>query len=161
MQIRSIQDIQISNPALADLIAEAVRVRQKAYAKAYAGRRTKVGAVITAARHPNVPSDTRLWFSGCNVENVVLLATHAEQAAIADMVKALGGDPKPVIDSVVVALAAQGKKHALPCGFCCQLIAEFGTPQTRIFGVRLTADGQIRDVEETTLGAELTHAFST
>lgn len=147
-------------PELTDMVSGAICMRARAYAP-YSN--FNVGAMIaidsTVAGWSCV---SRLWFTGCNVENKIYVVTHAEQAAIAQMIGKLGQNPKPVITTVVVACAAEREgSHALPCGFCLQWIAEFGTPQTEIFGVKLSENqNDIIEVECTTLGELMPHAFA-
>jgi len=159
MEIRSFEEIRAGNPGLADAIFQAISIRQKACSSA---SKFQVGAVVVVNHYPNVPSGTRLRFPGCNVENGMLEVTHAEQAAIAAMISALGSNPKPEISAVVVACAVEREtQHALPCGFCRQWIAEFGTPATRIYGVRLEPDGgTVSGVECSTIGELLPYPFT-
>lgn len=158
MKIVSWKEVCADSPSLAVMAREAIRIRRNAYATASG---FKVGAVVAVGQHPGVPSDTRLWFPGCNAENAMYEATHAEQAAIARMIAELGARPKPKIAAVVVACIAGGKnQHALPCGFCRQWLLEFGTPETRVYGVRLVGKREkISGVECTTLGELLPYAF--
>ena len=141
---------------LEGMIRGAIRMRDRSYSP-YS--RFAVGALIAVDNHEGWPGSARLWFGGCNVENRIYVVTHAEQSAIAQMIAKIGATPKPVIARVVVACASDGP--ALPCGLCLQWIAEFGTANTEIFGVRLAQDGEeILGVACTTLGELLPYAFA-
>ncbi len=79
-----------------------------------------VGAAIRA-------DDGRIY-SGCNIENVAFPdGWCAETTAISHMVMAGG---KAIVEVCVIA-----EKLALcpPCGGCRQKLAEFATPQTRVW----------------------------
>ncbi len=139
-----------------EMVHGAIRMRKRSYCP-YS--RFAVGAFIAVDSPGGWPGSARLWFGACNVENKIYVVTHAEQAAIAQMISKLGADPKPVIARVVVACASDGP--ALPCGLCLQWITEFGITQTEIFGVRLAQDGaEILSVECTTLGELFPYAFA-
>lgn len=129
----------------------AIQVRHKAYAPRSG---FQVGSVVVTG--------AGYWYAGCNVENAFYVVTHAEQAAIAAMIAEFGGDPKPVIETVIVAaLSGEKDQHVLSCGFCLQWIAEFGTPQTKIYGVRLAGEGdEVSGVDCASLGELLPYAFT-
>lgn len=159
MELCTFADLIARRRDLEDQIRGAMRMRSRAYAP-YS--KFRVGVMIAVDNFAEWAHSTRLWFAGCNVENVSYEVTHAEQSAIALMLGKLGSDPKPIIARVVVACVAERPgKHALPCGLCRQWIAEFGTPQTEIFGVRLSENGEnILGVECTTLGELLPYTFT-
>ena len=105
--------------ALRELFELAVESRLRAHAP-YSGHR--VGAAIRTR-------DGRL-FGGCNVENSSYGATTcAEQVAIHNAV--VSSPQKPEISEVYVVTDADPAWP--PCGICRQVLAEFGTPQTRVF----------------------------
>lgn len=97
---------------------------------------------------------------GCNVENAIYEVTHAEQVAIACLALQTPPDALIHIVAVVVALLAEKEElHAVPCGFCRQLIREFGSDDTIIFGAKLNAEGLVWQVEIYTLGELLPYSF--
>ena len=119
------------------LIAEAKRVREFAYCpySKYA-----VGAAVLGASGE--------IYGGCNVENASFsLANCAERTAIFNAIAA-GEESLEAI-----AVAAEGKNPASPCGACRQVIAEFRIPH--ILLANLTGD-----VEEMTLEELLPAAFT-
>lgn len=145
-------------PALREMIDLAIVAWHSVYAPA---SHFSVGAVVEVKEHPGTLSGRSLFFSGCNVENAMYMATHAEQAAIAMMVGKLGVNPKPFISAVAVACVAErADQYATPCGFCRQWIYEFGNPATAIYGIRLASNQpSVLSVECTTLGELLPYAF--
>ena len=79
-----------------------------------------VGAAIRAA-------DGRI-FSGCNIENVAFPEGWcAETTAISHMI--MGG----AREIVEVAVLAEKLALCAPCGGCRQKLAEFASPQTRVW----------------------------
>jgi cytidine deaminase len=96
---------------------EAKKVRKLAYAP-YSN--FKVGSALL--------SETGAIDTGCNVENASYGATLcAERVAI---FKAVSRRERKFVDIVVVTDAA---KPAFPCAFCLQVMAEFFSPDTRIW----------------------------
>ena len=76
-------------------------------------------------------------YTGCNIENVSLgLTICAERSAIATAV-AEGNK-----DFVAVAVVTAGKKPAIPCGACRQVLAEFN-PSIKILAA--TIDGKVQE----------------
>lgn len=106
-----------------DLLEAAGRTRSRAYAR-YS--QFAVGAALL--------SKSGDVFEGCNVENVSLgLTMCAERVAIGAAIA------RGVTEFVTIALIADSKVPALPCGACRQVLAEFN-PQIRI--VTSTIDGK-------------------
>ena len=111
-----------------DLIDAASVARQLAYAP-YSG--FQVGAAL-ATKAGKI-------FAGCNVENVSLgLTICAERSAIA---AAIAEGSK---DFVAIAVVTGGKKPAVPCGACRQVLAEFA-PNMRV--VAATIGGQVQEFD--------------
>lgn len=136
---------------LAALVEAAMNVRAHAYAS-YSG--FAVGAALRTDR-----TGGRI-FAGANVEDVIQDGTHAEEAAIAVMIAAIGCTPKALLLEVAVAcLAIDGETHALPCGKCRQKLLEHGDDRTVVYGARLDARGEIIALEIATLGELFPHAF--
>ncbi len=107
-----------------ELIEAARSVRDKAYAP-YS--HFAVGAAILT-RSGKV-------FVGCNVENVSFrITTCAEQAAMGAAVA------NGYSDIAALAVVADSKEPALPCGACRQMLAEFN-PKLRV--IASTLDGRI------------------
>ncbi len=120
-----------------ELIAEALRVRLRAYAP-YS--KYFVGAAIA--------TDAGI-FSGCNVENASYsLCSCAERTAVFSAVAA----GAKTVTAVVVATRDGGS----PCGACRQVLAEFADPDCPVICVK--AHGET--ILSTTLGALLPHAFT-
>lgn len=109
-----------------ELIAAASSARSLAYAP-YSG--FQVGAAL-------VTKGGKIY-TGCNVENVSLgLTICAERSAIATAIAE--GDK----DFVAVAIVTAGKKPAIPCGACRQVLAEFN-PSIKILAA--TIDGKAQE----------------
>lgn len=122
-----------------ELIAEATRVRENAYAP-YS--RFKVGAAIRAA--------SGKVYVGCNVENVAYpQGTCAEAGAIAAMIAA--GESR----ISAVAVIGDCPTPITPCGGCRQKLAEFGGADVLV--TMATTDGL---TEVSNLGALLPGAFT-
>lgn len=145
MEVRRFEEL---SPEKKMLVLGAVLVRDRAYAP-YSG--FKVGAALLA-------EGCREVFTGCNVEGVAHDTVHAENGAISAMVNFVGGNPRPYIRIIAVALEAIGDLHAAPCGGCRQRILEFNK-STIVLGARLTAEGVVRDVEEWSLGELIQFCF--
>lgn len=127
-------------PHLESLRKAAATARDNAYAP-YSGH--KVGASIRT-------SDGQVY-GGCNVENSSYGGTVcAERVAIQ---KAVSENGRIQITDVLVITDAVPPWP--PCGFCRQVIAEFATPQTRIYSTNLK--GELR---ETTFSALFPEAFT-
>ena len=110
------------------LIDAATEARKLAYAP-YSG--FQVGAAL-ATRAGKI-------YTGCNVENVSLgLTICAERSAIATVI-AQGSK-----DFVAIAVVTVGKKPAVPCGACRQVMAEFN-PSMKIIAV--TVDGKEQEFD--------------
>jgi cytidine deaminase len=116
----------VSNTNYTDLIKAASAARQMAYAP-YSG--FHVGAALATR--------TGKIFTGCNIENVSLgLTICAERSAIATAI-AEGNK-----DFVAIAVVTSGKKPAIPCGACRQVLAEF-VPNIRV--VSATVGGEVQE----------------
>ena len=78
-------------------------------------------------------------YTGCNVENVSLgLTICAERSAIATAI-AQGSK-----DFAAIAVVTSGKKPAIPCGACRQVLAEFNLS---IKVITATVDGKVREFD--------------
>jgi cytidine deaminase len=105
------------------LIASATEVRRHAYAP-YSN--FAVGAALL--------TKSGKIFTGCNVENLSLrLTVCAEEAAVA---AAVANGEK---EFVAVAVVADSKEPAMPCGGCRQILAEFN-PTMEV--ITSTVDGR-------------------
>ena len=92
-----------------ELISAASAARLLAYAP-YSGFQVGAALVTKAGK----------IYTGCNVENLSLgLTICAERSAIATAI-AQGSR-----DFVAIAVVTEGKKPAIPCGACRQVLAEF------------------------------------
>ena len=74
-----------------------------------------------------VLADDGNLYAGCNVENVVYNATHAEVAAVAAMISA---GAKRVQKIVIVA---DCNKIIVPCGGCRQHLREFSSEDMEVY----------------------------
>ena len=111
-----------------DLIAAAASAQKLAYAP-YSD--FQVGAALA--------TKTGQIFTGCNVENVSLgLTICAERSAIATAVA------NGVRDFVAIAVVTSGKKPAIPCGACRQVLAEFA-PKIKV--VSATIGGEVQEFD--------------
>jgi cytidine deaminase len=82
-------------------------------------------------------------FSGCNVENISFgLTICAERAAVAAAVS------KGHVDFLAIAIVADSKVPAMPCGACRQVLAEFN-PELKI--LTSTTSGERETVSLTDL----------
>jgi cytidine deaminase len=107
----------------AKLITSATEVRRHAYAP-YSN--FAVGAALL--------TKSGKVFTGCNVENLSLrLTVCAEEAAVA---AAVANGEK---EFVAVAVVADSKEPAMPCGGCRQILAEFN-PTMEV--ITSTVDGR-------------------
>jgi cytidine deaminase len=105
------------------LIASATEVRRHAYAP-YSN--FAVGAALL--------TKSGKIFTGCNVENLSLrLTVCAEEAAVATAVA--NGEK----EFIAVAVVADSKEPAVPCGGCRQILAEFN-PTMEV--ITSTVDGR-------------------
>jgi cytidine deaminase len=130
----------LSTPQIDALLAEARAAAQHAYAP-YSHFR--VGAAILL--------EDGQTFSGPNVENASYrLTICAENTAIAKAISEAG----PKIRLRAVAVANLNGASSMPCGACRQILLEFGSTSTWIFGPG--DDGPIA----ITLGELLPHGFS-
>jgi cytidine deaminase len=110
------------------LIGAASAARSRAYAP-YSGFQVGAALITKAGK----------IYTGCNVENVSLgLTICAERSAIASAVAE--GDK----DFVAVAVVTAGKKPAIPCGACRQVLAEFN-PSVKI--VAATINGKVQEFD--------------
>ena len=76
-------------------------------------------------------------YTGCNVENLSLgLTICAERSAIAT------GIAQGSRDFVAIAVVTEGKKPAIPCGACRQVLAEFN-PSIKV--LTATIDGKVEE----------------
>jgi cytidine deaminase len=111
-----------------ELISAASAARLLAYAP-YSG--FQVGAAL-------VTKDGKIY-TGCNVENVSLgLTICAERSAIATAI-AQGSK-----DFAAIAVVTEGKKPAIPCGACRQVLAEFN-PSIKV--LTATVDGKVQEFD--------------
>ena len=111
-----------------ELIEAAAAARQRAYAP-YSG--FKVGAALV--------SKAGKIYTGCNVENVSFgLTICAERAAIATAI-AQGSQ-----EFGAIAIVTAGKKPAIPCGACRQVLAEFN-PNMKV--IASTVDGKVQEFD--------------
>jgi len=109
-----------------DLIKAAAAARDRAYAP-YSDFR--VGAALV--------TDAGKIYTGCNVENISLgLTICAERSALAT---AIAGGSK---DFAAIAVVTSGKKPAVPCGACRQVLAEFN-PKMKILAA--TTEGEVQE----------------
>ena len=105
-----------------ELISAATAARDLAYAP-YSG--FQVGAALA--------TNAGKIYTGCNVEDISLgLTICAERSAITTAI-AQGSK-----DLVAIAVVTAGKKPAVPCGACRQVMAEFN-PNMKI--IAATVDG--------------------
>ncbi len=134
------QEVELSSlpTGLQELIAEAIRVKEKAYAP-YSNY--KVGAAVIGKYKHDI-------CIGCNVENAAYTGSHAETGAIAQLV-AKG-------EQQIQALACATKDGGAPCGDCRQRIWELcDSSEVKIF---LIDDYGL--IKETTIGELLPFAFN-
>jgi cytidine deaminase len=111
-----------------ELINAATAARDLAYAP-YSG--FQVGAALA--------TNAGKIYTGCNVENLSLgLTICAERSAIATAI-AQGSK-----DLVAIAVVTAGKKPAVPCGACRQVMAEFN-PNMKI--IAATVDGKVQEFD--------------
>jgi len=127
----------------ADLLAQLFDAARRAQAHAHAPySRFPVGAALLTR--------SGAIFAGCNVENAAYPdGSCAETGAIAAMV---AHGEREITHMLVMG---DGVTPLTPCGACRQRIAEFGTPQTLIYGATRDDHG-----EAMTLGELLPHAFT-
>lgn len=113
-----------------EIIDTMIRTARAARNNAYAPYTANVvGACVLA-------SDGTLY-SGCNVENVSLgLSMCAERVAIFKAVS----DGKQEFDGI--AVIADTDEPYVPCGACCQVMAEFSMPEI----IMANLDGEIRSM---------------
>lgn len=93
-----------------------------------------VGAAILA--------DDGKIYVGCNVENVIFIATHAEGAAIASMIS---HGAKRIKKMVIVA---DSDRIIVPCGMCRQHIAEFAHEDLEIYNFNRKGDYKLHTLKE-------------
>jgi cytidine deaminase len=111
-----------------ELISAATAARDLAYAP-YSGFQVGAALVTNAGK----------IYTGCNVENLSLgLTICAERSAIATAV-AQGSK-----DFIAIAVVTAGKKPAVPCGACRQIMAEFN-PGMKI--IAATVDGKVQEFD--------------
>ncbi len=109
---------------LAALVQAASAARERAYAP-YSGFR--VGAAVRTA-------DGAIY-TGCNIENASYSLSHcAERVAIH---RAVADGHRRLVE---VAVVADGREPAMPCGACRQVMAEFGVRRV----VVATPAGRVR-----------------
>jgi cytidine deaminase len=124
----------LSEVQIAELIAAAAAVRERAYAP-YS--RFLVGAALCAA-------DGTI-FAGCNVENASYgLTICAERNAIAQAIAAGARD--------FTAVAVVSENGVTPCGACRQVLVEFG-PEMTVIVVDLRGRRRIYTLAELLLDA--------
>jgi cytidine deaminase len=111
-----------------ELIGAASAARLLAYAP-YSGFQVGAALVTKAGK----------IYTGCNVENVSLgLTICAERSAIATAI-AQGSK-----DFTTIAVVTEGKKPAIPCGACRQVLAEFN-PKIKV--IAATVDGKVQEFD--------------
>src|SRR5882757_5778181 len=111
-----------------ELISAATAARDLAYAP-YSG--FQVGAALA--------TNAGKIYTGCNVEDISLgLTICAERSAIGTAI-AQGSK-----DLVAIAVVTAGKKPAVPCGACRQVMAEFN-PNMKI--IAATVDGKVQEFD--------------
>jgi cytidine deaminase len=111
-----------------ELISAASAARLLAYAP-YSG--FQVGAALITKEGKT--------YTGCNVENISLgLTICAERSAIATAI-AQGSR-----DFAAIAVVTEGKKPAIPCGACRQVLAEFN-PGMKV--LTATIDGKVQEFD--------------
>ncbi len=119
-----------------DLLAEARKVRERAYAPF---SRFRVGAAARSA-------DGRI-FSACNVESSSYgLSICAERAAVA---KAVSEGCRKLVE---IAIVADTERPCPPCGACRQLIYELG-PDARVVMANLQGDVKVAQIADLLPGA--------
>lgn len=127
--------------AVQALYAEALRSRERSYSP-YSG--CKVGAAIRLSNGK--------VYGGANIENASYGgAVCAERTAI---LKAVSENDMPVRIAEIVVVTDASPPWP-PCGFCRQVIAEFGSPSVRIHATNLEGD-----VVTTTFGKLMPNAFT-
>lgn len=100
----------MDNPLLTQLISEATKVREQAYAP-YS--QYKVGAAVLGK--------SGKIYTGCNVENASYgAAICAERSAV---VKAVSEGERSF---AALAVVTDGEQPGAPCGICRQFLSEFG-----------------------------------
>ena len=121
---------------------ELVKAAQSARKRAYAPySRFSVGAALRCASGDIV--------TGVNIENASYgLSICAERVALAN---AVSSDRR---DFSAIAIAAGGSKPLVPCGACCQVLAEFCRPDLPLYLVNDADEPVVR-----TLGELLTSPF--
>ncbi|MHB1845931.1 MAG: cytidine deaminase [Deltaproteobacteria bacterium] len=130
---------RISGEVLEDLVEQAARSREHAYAP-YS--HFKVGAAVLAG--------SGRAFTGCNVENCSYgLALCAERGAVAAAVAA----GESALQAAVIVTGSE--EPSPPCGMCLQTLAEFGAPETPVLLVNLRGIRKLL-----TLGELMPHAFA-
>lgn len=113
-----------NNPILSTMIEKAIQVMKNAYVP-YS--HFPVGACLRTTENQ--------LFCGCNFENASFsISLCAERAAIASMIS--HGQQK-IADIVIVS---EKKEICPPCGACRQVIAEFATPDTKIYLINKKGD---------------------
>ena len=129
----------LTSEQIATLRAQAEAAAEKSYSP-YS--RFRVGAAILL--------DNGQTFAGPNVENASYrLTICAENTAIAKAISEVG----PKIHVFAVAVANLNGASSMPCGACRQILLEFGSVDTWIFGPG--ADGPVA----IQLGDLLPHGF--
>jgi len=129
-----------AKPGLAELVQEATRAQEMAYAP-YS--KFHVGAAIL--------TKSGKIFRGCNVENASYpVGICAERTAIVSMVAA--GEREPV----AIAIVTPGKRGGSPCGLCRQTMGEFARDLPIVL---VGLEGNVASVRETSLAELLPDAF--
>jgi cytidine deaminase len=127
----------MSEPSYQELIKEAVKVRENAYAP-YS--HYQVGAVLLG-------KSGRIY-TGCNVENASFGAT-----ICAERVAAVKAVSEGETDFEALVVVVDGPEPGSPCGICRQFLAEFG------LGLKLILVNLDGKKIETGLEQYLPHAF--
>lgn len=149
MKVVSLASLTMNEKKLVDIAVDAQRCARAGYSH------FKVGAAVGM-----IAANSIIIGDGCNGENCIYVVTHAEQAAIARLAMMLEPAERMRIDIVALALFVEkDEQHAVPCGFCRQLIREFGHDGTLIYGAKLNAEGRVWQVEAYTLGELLPYSF--
>ena len=129
-----------------DIFDKLFKAALKAHGNAYCPySKFPVGAAL-------LTSDGNIY-AGTNVEDAGVLAIHAEQSAMVQMVAAQGASH--ITHMVVVGGKPDDGMACSPCGHCRQSLVEFAGDDTEI--VSAGPKGDIR--LETTLGTLVPYAF--
>lgn len=120
-----------------ELVKTALEYRERAYCP-YSD--FKVGAAVLF--------DSGKVYGGCNIENVSFGATNcAERTAI---FKGISEGEKNIS---AIAVAGSTTSYTAPCGICRQVIAEFGSSDTKVIIAKSESDYIVKTFAEVLPGA--------